>query len=330
METGQEWSIGRLLSTSSAYWKSSTVHAGVKLEIFTVIGDRQLTAGEISRKINGREHSVSMLLNGLTSLGLLEHSGDRYANTDFSRTYLIRGAKAYVGYIVMHHFHLVDAWAQLYEAVLQGAPVDKKSYGEAAERESFQMGMFNLAMAIAPSIAEAVDLNGRRRLLDLGGGPGTHAIHFCLKYPHLRATVFDRQTTEPFARMTAERFKVADRVEFIAGDFNADHFGGPYDAAWLSQILHSYPYEQCAALIKKTAAALEPGGVIMIHDFLLNDTMDSPSFPALFSLNMLLSNHGRSYAEKEVAEMLRQAGAVDIRRLGFQGPNDSAILCGTV
>ena len=330
MGNEQGWNIGRLLSTSSGYWKSSTVHAGVKLEIFTVIGDGQLTSGEISRKINGRERSVSMLLNALTSLGLLEHAGDRYANTDFSRTYLIKGAKAYIGYIVMHHFHLVDAWAQLYEAVLLGEPVDKKSYGEAEERESFQMGMFNLAMAIAPSIAETVDLQGRRHLLDLGGGPGTHAIHFCLKYPHLQATVFDRQTTEPFARRTAERFGVADRVDFIAGDFHADHFGGPYDVAWLSQILHSYPYEQCVALIKKTAATLEPGGMIMIHDFLLNDTLDGPSFPALFSLNMLLNNHGRSYAAKEVAEMLRQAGAGEIRRLGFQGPNDSAILCGTV
>jgi hypothetical protein len=75
--------------------------------------------------------------------------------------------------------------------------------------------------------------------------------------------------------------------------------------------------------------ALEPGGLILIHDFILNETLDGPVFPALFSMNMLLNNNGRSYSEKEISELLSQAGARDIHRLDFQGPNDSAILCGT-
>jgi hypothetical protein len=45
---------------------------------------------------------------------------------------------------------------------------------------------------------------------------------------------------------------------------------------------------------------------------------------------MLLHNYGRSYSEKEVSEMMRQAGAQNIHRLDFQGPNDSTILSGTV
>jgi len=229
----------------------------------------------------------------------------------------------------MHHFHLVDAWANLHEAVLHGRPVEKRSHGEEVERESFQMGMFNLAMAIAPTIAASVNLEGRRHLLDLGGGPGTHAIHFCLANPQLKATIYDRETTEPFARKTTERFGLADRIDFVAGNFNADQIKGPYDVVWLSQILHSNSPEECQALIKKTVQALEPGGLILIHDFFLNDAMDGPLFPALFSMNMLRSNHGRSYSEKEVRIMMQQAGARDIHRLQFQGPNDSAILCGT-
>ena len=34
MENEQEWNIEQLLSTSSAFWRSSTIHAAVKLEIF--------------------------------------------------------------------------------------------------------------------------------------------------------------------------------------------------------------------------------------------------------------------------------------------------------
>ena len=99
--------------------------------------------------------------------------------------------------------------------------------------------------------------------------------------------------------------------------------------AWLSQILHSNSFEECEALIEKTVKALDPGGQILIHDFFLNDSLDGPLFPALFSMNMLLNNYGRSYSEKEVSDMLGKAGARDIHRLSFQGPNDSAILCGT-
>jgi len=330
MTKSQEWSIGKLLSTSSSYWRSSTVHTAVKLEIFTVLGRKQQTAAEIGIKINASQRGLDMLLNGLTAMGLLEHDGSRYQNTDFSRSCLIKGESGYIGYIIMHHFHLVDAWSKLDEAVTKGAPVQKRSYGEEVERESFQMGMFNLAMAIAPTIAAAVNLEGKSHLLDLGGGPGTHAIHFCMANPELRATIYDRRTTEPFARKIAERFGVADRVGFVAGDFNSDPIEGVYDVAWLSQILHSNTPEECESLINKTVQALEPGGLILIHDFFLNDTMDGPLFPALFSMNMLLNNYGRSYSEKEVSEMMSRAGAGNIRRLEFLGPNDSAILSGTV
>jgi SAM-dependent methyltransferase len=329
MGSGQGWNIGQLLSTSSAYWRSSTVHAAVKLEIFTALNDAQLTVAEVNARIGANERGIAMLLNALTAMGLLEHNDSRYKNTDFSRSCLVKDEPGYIGYIIMHHFHLVDAWAKLHEAVTLGEPVEKLSHGEEAERESFQMGMFNLAMAIAPTIAASVNLDGKRHLLDLGGGPGTHAIHFCLANPMLRATIYDRKTTEPFAQKTTERFGVADRIDFVAGDFNADPIEGTFDVAWLSQILHSNSEEECQALIEKTIQSLEPGGYILIHDFFLNDSLDGPLFPALFSMNMLLNNQGRSYSEKEVSDMLRQAGASDIHRLQFQGPNDSAIICGT-
>jgi cyclopropane fatty-acyl-phospholipid synthase-like methyltransferase len=192
------------------------------------------------------------------------------------------------------------------------------------------MGMFNLAMAIAPAFSAEIDLNGRHHLLDLGGGPGTHAIHFCLANQDLQATVFDRATTEPFFWETSRKFGMDKRIDFVAGDFNVDPIAGSYDVVWLSQILHSNTFEQCQALIEKTVSILEPGGMILIHDFFLNDTMDGPLFPALFSLNMLLSNHGRSYSEREVREMMSKAGVQSITRLDFRAPNDSAVLSGTV
>lgn len=332
MSADREWNKGRLLSTSSNYWHGCTLHAGVKLGIFSLLNDRRLTAKDIAKKIAADERATFLLLNALSAMGLIIKENGHFANTPQAAALLVKDSPQYLGYIIMHHHHLMDGWAQLNEVVKIGGPVETRSHGEETERESFLLGMFNLAMGNAATLANIIDLKNRQKLLDLGGGPGTHAIHFCQANPDLQAVIFDRLTTEPFARQTVKKFGLEKRIDFLAGDFNRDPIpGGPYDAAWLSQILHSNSQADCQRLIQKTVASLNPGGLIMIHEFMLEDSLDSPLFPALFSLNMLINNGvGRSYSEGELTAMLEEAGVKKIHRLPFQGPNDSAVLCGTV
>ena len=138
------------------------------------------------------------------------------------------------------------------------------------------MGMFNIAMGIAPTVASDIDLGGKSKLLDLGGGPGTYAIHFCLANPQLTAAIFDLPTTRPFAENTVAQFNLSDRITFEPGSYLTDDIPGRYDAAWLSHILHQESPADCQAIINKTASVLEPGGTIMIHEFILENSMDAP------------------------------------------------------
>jgi predicted O-methyltransferase YrrM len=199
-----------------------------------------------------------------------------------------------------------------------------------AKREAFLMGMFNIAMSLAPKVANELDLAGRKHLLDLGGGPGTYAIHFCKRYPELRATVCDLATTRPFAEKTIARFGLSDRIEFVALDYLSQDVPGSFDAAWVSFVLHAEGPANCRMIIQKAVAALEPGGLIAIHEFVLDDTMDSPLGPALFSLNMLLGTaQGQAYSDAQIKAMLADNGIEAIRRLPFRGPTESAIIAGT-
>ena len=327
-----EWSAADLLQTSSAYWRGCALQAAVRLDLFSVLGDERLTPEEIAQAIKADRRGTEYLLNALAAMGLLVKEEGQYVNTVSARELLDRSSPQYMGHIILHHHHILDAWARLNEAVRTGAPVDKRSYGEEVERESFLMGMFNLAMGVAPRVAAAVDLSGRRRLLDLGGGPGTYAVHFCRVNPELSAVIYDRPTTEPFARRTVHGFDMEGRIEFIGGDFTSDPVsGGPYDAAWLSHVLHSNGPETCRRIIGKTVEAMKPGGLIMIHEFVLDDDKDGPEFAALFSLNMLVNNpDGRAYSQGELTEMLAAAGVRSIVRHPFQGPNESAIITGIV
>ncbi len=328
MEKKESLHPGRLFGMGSAYWEAFALHAAVKLDVFTALVGKELTAPELAAELGCSERGMEPLLNALVAMDLLIKGGKLFRNAPLSETYLDRNKQSYVGHIIMHHHFLVEGWSRLADAVKTGQPVETESGDEELERESFLMGMFNLAHAIAPSIADSVELADRGHLLDLGGGPGTHAVFFCLAYPNLKATVFDRATTEPFAKEIFRRYGVEKRISFAAGDFHTDPFPEGFDVAWLSQILHSNTPDECRALIEKTAAVLEPGGMMLIHDFFLDEDMTSPLFPAIFSLNMLINNYGRSYSEDETRVMMAEAGLKDIKRLPFQSANDSSILSG--
>jgi SAM-dependent methyltransferase len=326
----QTWTPDRILKTSGAYWATCALHGAVVLDVFTRIGDSRVDGLTLAEQVGAPVDAVSRLLDALAAMGLLAKDAGGYANTEAGRTYLSMDSDRYIGYIIRHHHHLVESWARLPEAVLSGKPIrlPVREKGEEA-REAFLMGMFNLAAQLAPQLVPVVDLSGCRTLLDLGGGPGTYAVHFCRHNPDLTATVMDLPTTQPFAERTIGKMGMDGRVVFISGDYLQDDIPGHYDVVWMSHILHGESEKGCIRIIKKAFHCLNPGGVAIIHEFILDDTLDRPLFPALFSLNMLLGTEGgRAYSQAQLTGMLETAGFVDVDRLDFKGPNDSGIVRG--
>lgn len=326
-----KWTVPDLLQLSGGYWAACALHAGVKLDLFSTLDRSVRTAEEVAqiRKIDPR--GTAMLLDALTAIGFLEKRGTAYTSTNFSSEFLARASDRYMGHIVMHHHHLMSGWTHLHKAVQCGGPIrERVSHGnDEIVRESFLMGMFNLASQLAPRIAQAIDLSGCRRLLDLGGGPGTYAIHFCLSDPDLSAVVYDLATTRKFAESTISRFNLSDRIAFASGDYHADPLPGGFDAAWLSHVLHADGPSACAGLLRKAARALDPGGIMLVQEFILSDAKDGPMFPALFSLNMLLgTDGGQSYSQSELTAMMTEAGLSEVSRIEMDLPNGAGIMIG--
>ena len=330
--TLEELNPEKILKLSGGYWETCTLHAGVKLDVFTIIGKDHLKGEDVADKLDGDKRGVKMLLNALSAMDILVKKEDIYSNAPLSLTFLSKDSSRYIGHIILHHHNLIESWSRLDVAVRSGRSVrHRATHTDEEQRENFLMGMFNLAMNLAPVLAPKVDLFDRRHLLDLGGGPGTYAIHFCMNNPRLKATVYDLPTTRPFAEKTIAKFYLQDRIDFKQVDYLEEEIEGIYDVTWLSHILHGEGPEECRKIIGKAVSALEPGGMILIHDFILNDSMDGPLFPALFSLNMFLGTpSGRSYSEKQIEDMLSDAGVKEIRRIFFESPNDSGIITGIV
>ena len=69
----------------------------------------------------------------------------------------------------------------------------------------------------------------------------------------------------------------------------------------------------------------------MIQEFILDDNLCAPLFPALFSLNMLLGTPaGQSFSLSELFKMLTAAGVTDLRRLPMDLPNGAGIIAGAI
>ena len=326
--TDQNWHPGKLLEISGFFWKTCTLHAAIKLNLFTAIGDGRLSADQVAQKIGVNTEALLRLLDALVAMQLLIKDGQNYVNNPSAAKFLCKDSPTYIGYMIMHHHHLVDSWRRLDEAVGNGMPVrTRASFSDEKVREAFLMGMFNNSSLLAPQLVKQIDLSKHKRMLDLGGGPGTYAIFFCKAYPTLKATVYDLPTSRPFAEKTIKQFGMSEQVNFAGGDFVEEELSGQYDFVWLSHILHGEGPQTCQQIIAKTYEVLETGGMIGIHEFILDNDRTGPLFPALFSLNMLLeTDAGRSYTENELQTMLTHAGFQKVTRLPYQGPTESGIM----
>jgi predicted O-methyltransferase YrrM len=166
----------------------------------------------------------------------------------------------------------------------------------------------NVAPAVAANLNVGEGAGGTTTLLDLGGGTGIYSIALVQKNPRLRAIVFDRpEVLKVAAEMTAD-YGVTDRVTLMPGDMFVDPLPRDCDLVLLSNILHDWDVPECEALLARSAAALRPGGRVVIHDVFLNDALDGPLPIALYSAALFTLTEGRAYSAGEYRALLAKAG----------------------
>src|SRR5262249_44794802 len=126
----------------------------------------------------------------------------------------------------------------------------------------------------------------------------------------------------------AARHGVGERFQFVEGDLLQADFGGPHDVATLGHILHSEGPERSRALLRKTFAALKPGGTIAIQEFLVNEERTGPPNGLIFAVNMLVNTEqGDTFSFGEISSWLREAGFTGPRQV--EGPGPSPLVLAT-
>jgi predicted O-methyltransferase YrrM len=322
-----------IMSLSTAYWGSQTLLTANRLKLFDALADGPLTAKELADKLKLNVRSARLFLNACVALGLCEVTADRYSNSASSAAFLTSTSPASLANAISYSDDLYATWGDLEQSVRDGTPPKRaETYlGEDEEQtRHFVYGMHDRAMAIGRALTGMVDLSGRKRMLDVGGGPGTYAALLTEQFPGLEADVLELEGVAAVARTILQDMGAADRVTMIDGDYHTSDFGSGYDVVLMSGMFHRETADNCRVLIGKASDALEPGGLLVINDVFADAGGAGPAFATLFGLNMMLTApDGGVHADDDVAVWMRDAGFGSIDRANFPPPMPHRVITGS-
>jgi SAM-dependent methyltransferase len=318
---------------ATGYWESQCLLAANQLGVFEALAHGPRTAEELAAELGLAARPTRLLLNACVGLGLLEKVARGFRNHPRSQLFLVPGTPAYLGDAVRYGRDMWEAWSRLTQALRDGRPaVPSETYtGDDPEKtRHFVHGMHNRALAIASALVPALDLSGRRRLLDVGGGPGTYSALLTRRYPELRCTVLDLPAVVALADEILESMDARGRVETVAGDYHTTPFPEGHDVILISGVFHRESGDSCRDLIERAHRALVPGGLLAVADVFTDPGGAAPLFAALFGLNMMLSApDGGVHADTDVARWLEEAGFREVVRTPFPPPMPHRLVRGT-
>ncbi|MFE6596395.1 methyltransferase [Streptomyces albidoflavus] len=314
-EAGREL-IVRLAFGSMA---AQTLRAAVRLRVVELMGDTPRQATEVAEAAGAAPQPMARLLRALSALGLLEERAPGTFAVTPAGALLHPEAQGSVASFVRMFTDpaLVRAWEHLDDSVRTGEVAFDTVFGtdffSHLGRHPELSAEFNAAMsqAVAGTAAvlpHAFDFGRFRHVTDVGGGDGTLLAGVLAAHPHLTGAVFD--TAEGLARApeTIERHGLGGRCAPVAGDFFRSVPEGS-DLYLVKSVLHDWPDERAATILRHCRAVLPPGGTVLIVEPVLPETVRAGSAGTYLSdLNMLVNLGGRERTREEFAELCRSAG----------------------
>ncbi len=287
------------------------------LDLFTRLADRPSDKAGICRELDLRERPADVMLTLLTAMGLLRMEEELFYLTDMGREHLVQSSPWCIG----PYFASVKerpVCLDMVRVLRTDRPANwaslknEKEWAKAMESETFAR-QFTAAMdcrgvLLAPALAKCVNLESHRHLLDIAGGSGIYACAMAARHKHLRATVLEKPPVDRIARKGVADRGFSERVGVVAADMVADTFPRDCDVHLFSNVLHDWDESRARQLLKKSFAALPPGGQIVIHDAHINATKTGPLPVAAYSALLMTITEGKCYSEKEMDEYLKEAG----------------------
>eukprot|EP01089_Gocevia_fonbrunei_P008943 TRINITY_DN2078_c0_g1_i1.p1 TRINITY_DN2078_c0_g1~~TRINITY_DN2078_c0_g1_i1.p1 ORF type:complete len:371 (-),score=68.21 TRINITY_DN2078_c0_g1_i1:4-1080(-) len=328
--------------------KSALLTLAVHLGFFDALGveNGDISAEEVMTKYNLIDRGADALLVGLHSLELVTVSvpsqtflQTRYKLTEQASLYLVKTSPYYLGNLIAAEWENFITPQSLYNAMKTGKPQVYGVDDPWAEHDkddqktiAFTAAMHSISIRPALGLTDKFveEYQKRKCLLDVGAGSGVFPIVALTRCKHLHAVIFEIPAVVPICKDYLKKYNVIDRANVLPGNMFNDEYPKFYsdsetkeqirvDMILYSQILHDWPRDKGVELLKKAHQTLDDGGIVMIHEKLLNDERDGPVANAMVSLGMLFWTEGQQYSGAELESMLTEVGFKEPKRIATVG-----------
>lgn len=289
----------------------------VEFDLFTWLDEQPSTFDLLCAHFGWQPRPADVMLTLCVARGYLTRDAGMYRLTDVAREHLTAGSPWYLApyYAALRERPIVQDFVRVLRTgrpANWGGVRDGYDWHVAMEDEAFAR-RFTAAMDcrglyLGHALAQALDLRGRRRVLDIGGGSGIYACALVAAHPHLTALVLDQAPVERIATTLVHERGFAERVNVVASDFLSDALPDGCDIHLFSNVLHDWDVPEVRRLLASSHASLEPGGLLVIHDAFINTDKTGPIPVAEYSALLMHASQGKCYATSEYGHMLEEAG----------------------
>ena len=318
----------RLMQFAWGHAAPLILEAALEWRVFDLLDQRPQTVEELAAQTKASVRGLRAIMNALVGLELLARKGSRYALTPESAAFLVSGKPAYHGGFFRHMSdQVLPNWLQLTEVVRTGRPVVAGNHQADGEKffAEFVEGLFPVSYRAAQVLGEHLGIPKAASpisVLDIGAGSGVWGIALAHLSPHVTVRAVDWPAVLKVTSKVAQRHGVGNRLRTVPGDLLKADFGTGHQVATIGHILHSEGPKRSRQLLRKTFAALAPGGVVAISEFMPNEDRTGPPTPLIFAVNMLIhTTEGDTFTFAEMAEWLKEAGFVGPRLLEAPAPS---------
>jgi 2-hydroxy-4-(methylsulfanyl)butanoate S-methyltransferase len=293
---------------------SKALFAALEVGLFTALADGPATVDELAAAVAVAPPRLTTLLRTLAALGLVVEDGGRFGNSPAAHRHLVRGARGDLG-----EYYRLQIGRQIYPALVhldagiagKGAAFD--GFGELMastdDAATFTVAQHAGSLEAARALADRLPLPGAQRLVDVGGGSGAFSIAFCERNPGLQVTLLDFPGVLDVARTYVDAAGLGARITPVPGDAARDPLPGDQDVVLMSYLVSALGADDVDGVLAAAHASLRPGGLLVVHDFLLDDGRPGPTTAALWFLQYLAwQPEALSFTGTELAARLVGAG----------------------
>ena len=214
-----------ILRLAQGFMECKIFHTAAELNLFTLLDQTPLSAGEVAARIPGEARALAVLLDALAAMGLLVKRGQTYECEGGVSRMLSEKSPQTILPMVLHMASLWKRWSRLTDIARAGNVSTTSSTLSGIRRAS---GIYRRHALHRRSHGredrEGRDPGGSRALLDVGGGSGTYTIACLRAVPEMRATLFDLPEVIEMARERLRNEGLLDRVTLVSGSFYLQEF----------------------------------------------------------------------------------------------------------